>query len=394
MLRLAEAADVFLEAFRPGVVERLGVGPDDVLARNPRIVYGRLTGWGQDGPLAIDGRPLAQLRGDHRRDPRHRPARGAAVDRAADPRRLRRRRAVAGLRRGLRAARGAAVRAGARWSTPRWSTAWPRSRRSSTAWRPSGMHTEARARTSSTAARRSTTSTRPPTASTCRWPRSSRTSTPCCWTARASPGEDLPDQYDRPGGPSCGPASPRCSAPGPGTSGWRLLEGTDACFAPVLDFNAARAHPQMAARLFPDGGTEVPPVPHLSVTPGVVGESPRWPGCDTDVVLEEAGFSAEEIGACGLPAPWPDPRSGWAERGKDGGVGSGRGSSGAGQPAISPLVAGSRPRSVLGTSLCSQQHVGVPRTGDPRATALFHHGAWRNRALSLASAVLGAAICS
>ena len=52
VLRLAETADVFLEAFRPGVVERLGVGPDDVLARNPRIVYGRLTGWGQDGPLA------------------------------------------------------------------------------------------------------------------------------------------------------------------------------------------------------------------------------------------------------------------------------------------------------------------------------------------------------
>ena len=41
-----------MEAFRPGVVERLGVGPDDVLGRNPRIVYGRLTGWGQDGPLA------------------------------------------------------------------------------------------------------------------------------------------------------------------------------------------------------------------------------------------------------------------------------------------------------------------------------------------------------
>ena len=52
VLRLAETVDVFLEAFRPGVVERLGVGPDDVLARNPRIVYGRLTGWGQDGPLA------------------------------------------------------------------------------------------------------------------------------------------------------------------------------------------------------------------------------------------------------------------------------------------------------------------------------------------------------
>src|SRR5882672_4772271 len=52
VLRLAEAADVFLESFRPGVTERLGLGPDDVMARNPRIVYGRLTGWGQDGPLS------------------------------------------------------------------------------------------------------------------------------------------------------------------------------------------------------------------------------------------------------------------------------------------------------------------------------------------------------
>ena len=52
LLRLAETADAFVEAFRPGVTERLGIGPDVLLARNPRIVYGRLTGWGQDGPLS------------------------------------------------------------------------------------------------------------------------------------------------------------------------------------------------------------------------------------------------------------------------------------------------------------------------------------------------------
>jgi alpha-methylacyl-CoA racemase len=50
--RLAERADVFVEGFRPGVAERLGVGPDVLCARNPRLVYGRMTGWGQDGPLA------------------------------------------------------------------------------------------------------------------------------------------------------------------------------------------------------------------------------------------------------------------------------------------------------------------------------------------------------
>jgi alpha-methylacyl-CoA racemase len=50
--RLADQADVFVEAFRPGVAERLGIGPEELLARNPRLVYARTTGWGQDGPLA------------------------------------------------------------------------------------------------------------------------------------------------------------------------------------------------------------------------------------------------------------------------------------------------------------------------------------------------------
>ena len=51
-LMLLDRADVLLEGFRPGVMERLGLGPDPVLQRNPRLVYGRMTGWGQTGPLA------------------------------------------------------------------------------------------------------------------------------------------------------------------------------------------------------------------------------------------------------------------------------------------------------------------------------------------------------
>ena len=51
-LQAADRADVLIEGFRPGVMERLGLGPDTVLARNPRLVYGRVTGWGQEGPLA------------------------------------------------------------------------------------------------------------------------------------------------------------------------------------------------------------------------------------------------------------------------------------------------------------------------------------------------------
>nr|MDE0501191.1 CaiB/BaiF CoA-transferase family protein [bacterium] len=51
-LGLAEEADILIEGFRPGVAERLGVGPDACLGRNPRLVYGRITGWGQEGPLS------------------------------------------------------------------------------------------------------------------------------------------------------------------------------------------------------------------------------------------------------------------------------------------------------------------------------------------------------
>ncbi len=52
VLRLVERADALIEGFRPGVAERLGIGPETCLERNPRLVYGRMTGWGQDGPLA------------------------------------------------------------------------------------------------------------------------------------------------------------------------------------------------------------------------------------------------------------------------------------------------------------------------------------------------------
>ena len=52
LLDLVEHADALVEGFRPGVMERLGIGPDECLARNPRLVFGRMTGWGQDGPYA------------------------------------------------------------------------------------------------------------------------------------------------------------------------------------------------------------------------------------------------------------------------------------------------------------------------------------------------------
>jgi alpha-methylacyl-CoA racemase len=55
LFRLVESADVLVEGYRAGVAERLGVGPDECLARNPKLVYGRMTGWGSSGPLAEKG---------------------------------------------------------------------------------------------------------------------------------------------------------------------------------------------------------------------------------------------------------------------------------------------------------------------------------------------------
>ena len=52
VMKVVEQADALIEGFRPGVADRLGIGPDACLARNPRLVYGRMTGWGQDGPYA------------------------------------------------------------------------------------------------------------------------------------------------------------------------------------------------------------------------------------------------------------------------------------------------------------------------------------------------------
>ena len=117
-LDLIAGADAVIEGFRPGVMERLGLGPDVCLARNPKLVFGRVTGWGQSRAARRHRRPRHQLHRADRRAARHRRRRGAAA--AAQPhRRFRRRRDDAGVRRGLRAAGGASAPGAGRWSTPR-----------------------------------------------------------------------------------------------------------------------------------------------------------------------------------------------------------------------------------------------------------------------------------
>ena len=103
VMKLVEQADALVEGFRPGVADRLGIGPDACLARNPKLVYGRMTGWGQDGPYAqAAGHDINYIAlGGRARALRPRRLQADAADQPR--RRLRRWRDADGVRRGVRA---------------------------------------------------------------------------------------------------------------------------------------------------------------------------------------------------------------------------------------------------------------------------------------------------
>ena len=294
--RLAEHADVFLESFRPGVVERLGVGPDDLLARNPKLVYGRLTGWGQTGPLAptaghslnyesITGLiraigpaggppvPLLQIAGDFA---------GGGLTLAYG--------VVCALLEAQRTGRGQVV-----------DTAMADGVSSLVGvfygMAESGMHTEELAgnlfdggapfyNVYETADGRyvSVAPIEPHFYA-------------LLLDKMGLADEDLPAQYDRTRWPELRARFAEVFRTKTRDEWCALLEGTDACFAPVLTFDEARTYPHNVARdAFVDGGTAVAVAPRLSRTPGDPRRpSPAYPGADTDAVLTEHGFDAAAI---------------------------------------------------------------------------------------------------
>ena len=111
VLDLLTNADALIEGFRPGVMERLGLGPDVVLARNPKLVYGRMTGWGQEGPLAQAAGHDINYIAITRRVGRDRPE-GKAGAAAQSRRRFRRRRTLCRGRRTGRAVGSVEIRQG------------------------------------------------------------------------------------------------------------------------------------------------------------------------------------------------------------------------------------------------------------------------------------------
>lgn len=294
VLRLAETADAFLESFRPGVVERLGVGPDVVLDRNPRIVYGRLTGWGQDGPLAptaghslnyeavtgvvravgrpeVPPAPLLTVLGDFA---------GGGLSLAYG--------VVCALLSAQRTGRGQVVDAAMVDGVASVASVFY-------TMAASGMHTAERGANLFDGG------------------------APFYAVYECADGEalsvapiephfyarlleglgldaaELPEQYDQARWPELRARLAEVIATRTRDEWVAVFEGTDACVAPVLSFAEALDHPQMQARVFPDGGPAVPPVPRLSATPGRPGPSPAWPGADTDAVLAEVGFTVDEL---------------------------------------------------------------------------------------------------
>jgi alpha-methylacyl-CoA racemase len=299
VLRLAGGADAFLESFRPGVAERLGLGPDVLMGRNPRIVYGRLTGWGQDGPLAacaghslnyeaitgiahaIGPRggapvPLLQILGDFA---------GGGLHLAYG--------VVCALFEAQRSGRGQVVDAAmVDGVTAIVQTFYAMHRM--------GMHSDERGTNLFDGGA----------------PFYNIYETADGKYVSVAPiephfyglllgklglgGEDLPDQHDQSRWPELRERLAAVFRTRSRDEWCEILEGTDACFAPVLNFSEALTYPHNVARgVFLSTG-DVPeplPTPRLSRTPGKPDTSPAYPGADTDAVLEENGFSVEEIEA-------------------------------------------------------------------------------------------------
>ena len=300
VLRLVERADGLIEGYRPGVMERLGLGPEACFARNPRLAYGRLTGWGQHGPLAqAAGHDLNYValsgllnHSGHRDSPPAIPptvvgdigggamfmavgllaavisarstGRGQVVDAAITDGCALMSTLIQGLRvQGLWADKrqANALDGGAHWydcyqcSDGEWISVGalePQFYAQLVAKLGPGAAGLERAQFD-----------------IANWPAHKerlvelfRTRTRAEWCA--------------------------------------LLEGTDVCFAPVLTLAEAAEHPHNRARgawVEHSGLAQPAPAPRFSATPGEIGGAPTTPGANTRAILEAAGYSAAEIDA-------------------------------------------------------------------------------------------------
>ena len=297
--RLATRADAIIEGFRPGVMERLGLGPDQLLAINPKLVYGRMTGWGQDGPLAPraghdinyialtgvlhaigrkEGAPVPPLNlvGDFggggmllafgmacgiieaRASGKGQVVDAAMVDGAST---------LATMFAGMQAA--------GRWSETRGDNVLDTGAPWYDTYETSdGNHVAIGSIEPKFYAE--------------------------LLQRMGLAQEALPAQLDRAGWPVLRARFTATFKTRTRDEWAQAFEGSDACFAPVLTFTEARSHPHMAARgTFADVGkiSQPAPAPRFSRTPGAVRGAPPERGEHGRAALAEWGFSASEIEA-------------------------------------------------------------------------------------------------
>jgi len=299
VLRLLDRADILIEGFRPGVMERLGLGPEVCLARNPRLVYGRMTGWGQDGPLAsaaghdINYLALSGLLwpiGHSDRPPP--PPLNLVADFGGGGMLL-----VVGVLAALTAARGTdrgqvvdaamvdgaaalgamlyGMLAGGQWQVARGANMLD-------GGAPFyGVYETADGRWISIAALE---------------PQFYR----LMLTRLGLDDGRFDDQWDRARWPALRAALDALFRSRSRDAWCSLLEGTDVCFAPVLDPLEAPHHPHNRARgtyLARDGVVQPRPAPRFSGTPAALSLPPPHAGEHGAAVLADWGFAADEIAA-------------------------------------------------------------------------------------------------
>jgi len=296
-LKLIAKADAVIEGFRPGVMERLGLGPEVCMARNPRLVFGRMTGWGQDGPLALAaghdinyialtgalhsiGRkgeapvPPLNLVGDFG---------GGGVYLALG--------VVAGILEAQKSGKGQVIdvamidgasslmaaiyglRAAGRWTDERGENILD-----------TGSHYYDVYETSDGKYI------------------SIGSIEPKFYTEllRLSglQNEELPRQNDRPAWPALKDQVAKIFKTKTREEWCKIMEGSEVCFAPVLNMQEAPSHPHNRQRgtfVEVDGVVQPAPAPRFSRTPSAIQRPPAVPGEHTDEALRDWGLSATEL---------------------------------------------------------------------------------------------------
>jgi alpha-methylacyl-CoA racemase len=307
MLRLVERADALIEGFRPGVMERLGIGPDQCLARNPRLVYGRMTGWGQEGPLAhaaghdINYIALAgALHSIGRKDERPVPPLNLVGDFGGGALYLALG-IVTGLLEAQKSGKGQVVDTAMVDGVASLMTAIY-------GMRGAGVFTDNRGENMLDTGAHFYDAYE-----------TSDGKYICIGSIEAKfyeellrlsglKGEELPRQLDRKSWPAMKERIAKLFLTKTRDEWCRIMEGSDVCFAPVLSMEEAPRHPhnrQRATFVEENGVIHPAPAPRFSRTPSAIQRPPARTGEHTEEALRDWGFSAsdlERLRACGAIA--------------------------------------------------------------------------------------------